>query len=1267
MWIRSSELEINKEQIRYLLGRYRSVLEVIDRQLANSKPSDIENATRQLLRHFRFVETLIDSLARLKFFKSLLRREEISRQILESHQKLTDCLALFQAAAAHNLLDYLSEMKKAQVADEESLLHDFFSINDDDQAVLKRLDVFDNQAEAMIALQTNLQRNVDRSIERQILEGGLASLQRSTGRILRSEPPKWTITLFDIDMDNDAILGRGGFGVVKKGTWGKIAVAMKELAKETDLKQLVKEIEGDLKEANILIDDLGQACISDFGLSKIKQHVGATRVSQAGSAAMRTAASVELGTLRYMSPEAMMGQISYASDIYAFGMTLYEIFTNEPPFIGVMDHLLFTVIAKEHMRLKQPTDPVVLNRGLTTEMWELIRRVSEPDAPRRPDFSVISGITEGLVKEWEYRVKETVVVENSRSNDPLALFFEDSGATRANTAPVVNISSLDHKNPSIRGSSHPIPHSQRASAVGTSSTVSHLTNPKNAPLSPKAVQLSDLSSKYAVLEDGRFVTATSEQARELAHWCLEVLNRSLRRIPAKPTVPSGASAPIDTQSPELQYACRHWAPHLACAGLGDEGLLNRIGEFMGRSFILWLEAASRLGMGPKMVDLLGQALRWSLISRCSDGLVCLLNDGYRFLLTHAGLITIGPQHVCRSALPFTPPSTSLHKTYIHEALGAPQVIKTVDYQWPACLAVLQGPSPSRSTQQVCVAFSSDGLLFANSSGYTIYVMDAIGGAGMHELKGHPSIVTSLAFSFDGTRMVSACLRELRVWNLFTGVSIVTINHRFSQCRAVAFSPDGVKLVTGWEDAMVRIWDVLKSKILLTLFGHKKRVMSVLFSPDGRRVASGSGDGIVCLWDATSGTIATLFEGHSRAITSLAFSHDGSRLVSCSEDLTERLWDAVSGGAITVVRRQARIAAITFLPRSRIASASLDMTVQVWDSMSGAKLHTSIIGGPLYSNAITSLAISPNGTRLVSVSLERGVCLWDTVSGILVPHPPPDPRRRASEQTHQGHKTPIRSMTFSPEGARLGTISVEGIVCLWDTMSGMLIATSSAGYYGQLSFLPINFFVTWENREARIWNVRGGEFVTKLGSNWTSPDMPLPATTMPIHDATPNGTTLATVHYETIHIWNTRTGRLVAKVRLNDGMSISAIKFSRDGLRLHTTDGQGEGRSYSVRCLTSRLMFVRTRKGGAETCESLRIPSNANQGFFMDNHLLMKARVSATMPEVMVCCIPWSFSIANLANSDNRHAVMANTNSHVAIGCTDGRVIILDVSSMAIYS
>jgi WD40 repeat protein len=79
---------------------------------------------------------------------------------------------------------------------------------------------------------------------------------------------------------------------------------------------------------------------------------------------------------------------------------------------------------------------------------------------------------------------------------------------------------------------------------------------------------------------------------------------------------------------------------------------------------------------------------------------------------------------------------------------------------------------------------------------------------------------------------------------------------------------------------------------------KSVVFAVAFSPNGRRIVSGSFDNTMQIWDAESGeAIGEPLQGHSSFVCSVAYSHDGRRIVSGSFDSTVRIWDAESGEAI----------------------------------------------------------------------------------------------------------------------------------------------------------------------------------------------------------------------------------------------------------------------------------------------------------------------------------------------------------------------------------
>src|SRR5712671_3636388 len=115
-----------------------------------------------------------------------------------------------------------------------------------------------------------------------------------------------------------------------------------------------------------------------------------------------------------------------------------------------------------------------------------------------------------------------------------------------------------------------------------------------------------------------------------------------------------------------------------------------------------------------------------------------------------------------------------------------------------------------------------------------------------------------------------------IQNIFHGHSNVV--------NSVAFSPDGSRIVSGSSDKTIRLWDAETGDAIgKPLEGHSSDVNSVAFSPNGSRIVSGSEDNTIRLWDAETGdSIGKPLEGHSNPVNSVGFSPDGSRIVSGSE-------------------------------------------------------------------------------------------------------------------------------------------------------------------------------------------------------------------------------------------------------------------------------------------------------------------------------------------------------------------------------------------------
>ncbi|MDB5320861.1 MAG: repeat protein [Phycisphaerales bacterium] len=279
-----------------------------------------------------------------------------------------------------------------------------------------------------------------------------------------------------------------------------------------------------------------------------------------------------------------------------------------------------------------------------------------------------------------------------------------------------------------------------------------------------------------------------------------------------------------------------------------------------------------------------------------------------------------------------------------------------------------------------VAISPDGLLVASGDMQrTTVLWDARTGKELHRLTDNPNTVFWLRFSGDGKRLVWSSGKLVRIWDVAAWREERSIDTG-NNVRPVVLSPDEQTLAVGCEGGSIQIRRVADGTLVTTLQGHAKAVFALAFHPDGTRLLSGGADRTTRLWDLATSTEVRRVELSDHWVRPVAFVNGGRQFASAAQDGTVGVWETESGKdagkLVATGREDAWVMAMASSPDGKIlATAGTELAIRLWDAQSLKPLdalgHTRELSAAVFGNS---------DKTIITASQDGSMRVWDAQSG-----------------------------------------------------------------------------------------------------------------------------------------------------------------------------------------------------------------------------------------------------------------------------------------------
>ncbi len=301
-----------------------------------------------------------------------------------------------------------------------------------------------------------------------------------------------------------------------------------------------------------------------------------------------------------------------------------------------------------------------------------------------------------------------------------------------------------------------------------------------------------------------------------------------------------------------------------------------------------------------------------------------------------------------------------------------------------------------------------------------------------QLLAHNDSVTSVAFSPDGTRVVSGGEdNTLKIWSATDGTPIQTLGGHSDYVRAVAISPDGTLCASAGGDETIQVRNTSDGSLVQWLPANTNYVSSLAFSPDSTTLASGGGplDPTIKLWRIRDGALLQTIPATTNGVMALAWSPDGATLASGGDSIEQNITFWSTNGILqgtlpaTLSGHTSGVTALVFSPQGNLLASGgrrPKNAILIW---------TNSIGGTWTTGTVVQLFLSPstsNNVECVTFSPDGKLVAWgrngqDVLKIGLIAD--------GTSLTLGSGTDPVFALAFSPDGTTLAATD-QNTIEIW---------------------------------------------------------------------------------------------------------------------------------------------------------------------------------------------------------------------------------------------